>query len=165
MPISCLCFARGSKCTKLNVFVNKSNNERDFFEWTGGQFMVYFFSCTATTLPDTKSLLPKKIARIITKIYVFFLNQIVSSSIKIVVKEWKIRQVWVFLLQNLTSNACKHSKMSQSLHLSNSNLAFGVNFKSCRVRGPRPSSLSYFNLEFLILVFGHSFTLSYFLHI
>ena len=48
--------------------------------------MVYFFSCTATTLPDTKSLLPKKIARIITKIYVLFLNQIVSSSIKIVVK-------------------------------------------------------------------------------
>ena len=37
----------------------------------------------------------------------------------------------------------------------NSNLAFGVNFKSCRVRGPIPSSLSYFNLEFLILVFGH----------
>ena len=34
--------------------------------------MVYFFSCTATTLPDTKSLLPKKIARIITKIYVFY---------------------------------------------------------------------------------------------
>ena len=49
--------------------------------------MVYFFSSTATTLPDTKSLLPKKIARIITKIYVLFLNQIVSSSIKIVVKE------------------------------------------------------------------------------
>ena len=114
-----------------------------------------FFSSTATTLPDTKSLLTKKIARIITKIYVLFLNQIVSSSIKIVVKEWKIRQVWVCLLQNFTSNACKHSKMSQSLHFANSNLAFGVNFKSCRVRGPIPSSLSYFNLEFLILVFGH----------
>ena len=25
-------YATGSKCTKLNVFVNKSNNERDFFE-------------------------------------------------------------------------------------------------------------------------------------
>ena len=48
--------------------------------------MVYFFSSTATTLPDTKSLLPQKIARIITKIYVLFLNQIVSSSIKIVVR-------------------------------------------------------------------------------
>ena len=30
-----------------------------------------FFSCAATTLPDTKSLLPKKIARIITKICLF----------------------------------------------------------------------------------------------
>ena len=32
----------------------------------------YIFSCTANTLPDTKSLLPKKIARIITKICRFF---------------------------------------------------------------------------------------------
>ena len=40
-------------------------------------------------------------------------------------------------------------------NFANSNLAFGVNFKSCRIRGPIPSSLSYFNLEFFILVLGH----------
>ena len=115
-----------------------------------------FFSCTATTLPDTKSLLPKKISPyhhkniclFFFKPNSFFIDKNSCQSEKFGKYEFACCKI------SLRTHA-SIPKCHKVLHFANSNLAFGVNFKSCRVRGPIPSSLSYFNLEFLILVFGN----------
>ena len=113
----------------------------------------------------TKPLLPKKIARIITKIYVFFLKLNSCFIDKLSCQGVKKSASMRLLVAKYHFRTYASIPKCHKVYISNLAFAFGVNF--CRVRGPIPSCLFYFNLEFhiLVLTWSYSFTLSYFLHI